>query len=354
MPDWTRSMQQTYGFYKVDPESWLDIEKLDTVKDCTIDYDSETATLGSGSFTLGEAIEECYLRVYLETYQDGRHEKEPLGTLLVMSPSSSFNGKSWSIKADGYTPLIELKEKYPPLGYTVMEEQNALEMAYTLIRENARAPIAQTTDSTAKIYEEYVANTEDTWLAYITDLLETVKYKFDIDAMGRILMAPQQDPTSLQPRATFNDDNSSILYAEIETEDDLYGIPNVVEIIYSNSDGYTTSRVVNDDPDSLTSTVRRGREIQYRETSPNISGNPSQEELDEYAETLLRNLSTLQKTITFTHGYQPVRVGDCVTLNYKAANIQNVKANIIRQSITCNGKACKIQETAIYTKKLWK
>ena len=46
MPDWSSSMQQTFEYYVVDPESWKDIKLLDTVKSCSITRDAEAETLG--------------------------------------------------------------------------------------------------------------------------------------------------------------------------------------------------------------------------------------------------------------------------------------------------------------------
>lgn len=47
------------------------------------------------------------------------------------------------------------------------------------------------------------------------------------------------------------------------------------------------------------------------------------------------------------------RLGDCVRLNYKAAGLTDVKAKVISQSITCES-GCPVEETAKYTKNLWR
>ena len=49
MVDWTKSMQQTFEYYIVDPSTWKDIKRLNNVKSCTIDRDSEAQTLGSAN-----------------------------------------------------------------------------------------------------------------------------------------------------------------------------------------------------------------------------------------------------------------------------------------------------------------
>ena len=107
MPDWLSSMQQTFEYYVVDSITWKDTKKLDTIISCSITRDLETETLGSATFKVSDFIGECYIRVYLITIQNGITEKHPLGTFLVQTPSTSFNGKVQSISMDAYTPLLE-------------------------------------------------------------------------------------------------------------------------------------------------------------------------------------------------------------------------------------------------------
>ena len=352
MPDWTSSMQQTFEYYVVDPESWKDIKLLDTVKSCSITRDAESETLGSASFDISESVGERYIRVYLVTIQNGIKEKYPLGTFLVQTPSSSFNGKTKDVVMDAYTPLLELKENQPPLGYTVLKNEDIMSIAYRLTRDSARAPVVET-ESKTKLFYDFVADPNDTWLSFLTDLIANAKYNFDLDEMGRILFSPRQDTASLQPVWTFDDGNSSILYPDMSMDHDLYGIPNVVEVIYSSGSNSYYAKVINDDPNSPTSTVSRGREIVYRVTDPDVIGDPTQNQIQEYAERLLRELSSLEYTVTYTHGYCPVRVGDCVRLNYERAGFTDIKAKVISQDISCE-PGCPVTEKAVFTTKLWR
>ena len=351
MADWLSSMQQTFEYYIVDPGTWKDIKKLDNVKSCTIKRDSEAETLGSATIDITESLGECYIRVYLITIQNGVKEKHPLGTFLVQTPSSTFNGKILSVTMDAYTPLLELKESPPPLGYSILKNENIMDIAYLLTREHARAPVVRT-DCDTTLYYDFVAETNDTWLTFLTDLIANEKYTFELDELGRILFSPKQDTASLQPVWTYTDDNSSILYPDLDMDHDLYGIPNVVEVIYSNGSGHYYSRVVNDDPNSPISTVNRGREIVYRVSDPDLIGDPTANQIDEYANQLLRELSTLEYTISYSHGYCPVRLGDCVRLNYTRAGLTNIKAKVISQSIKCES-GCPVSEKAVFTTKLW-
>lgn len=357
MPDWTASMEQYFEYYVVDPVSWKDTKRLDNVKSCTINRDLEAETLGSASFEITESVGECYIRVYMITIQNGLKERHPLGTFLVQTPSSSFNGKIRNVSMDAYTPLIELKEKQPALGSYIAKGENIMDIAYRLTREGVRAPVIKSS-SDKKLLYDFSSDPNDTSCSFLTDLILNANYTFSLDDLSRITFSPIQKTESLQPVWTYKDDGVSILYPDLNMDHDLYGVPNVVEVLYSNSYGSYYSRVSNDDKNSPISTVNRGREIIHRITNPDLAGvgkdvgNHTQEQIDEYAKQLLSDLSSLEYTISYSHGYCPVRVGDCVRINYAKAGLTNVKAKVISQSIKCE-PGCPVSEKAIFTTKLW-
>lgn len=388
MPNWTESMEQTFEFYTVDPKTWKDDERLNNIVSATINRDSSVETLGSATFDITESVGECYIRTYLVTVQNGIKEKYPLGTFLVQTPSSSFDGKIRSVSMDAYTPLLELKEKYPEIGHFIPKEDsitkkptNILNAAYDLMKRNsisvpAGAPSTQETieypymrapvihekidESNPKLELKsiFVSDPNETVLQYVTKLLSYGEYKLDLDEMGRVLFRKDQRSDRLQPRWTYDDSNSSILYPEITMDHDLYGIPNKVVVVYSTvNDKPIVAIAENNDENSPTSIPRRGRVIMHRETNPNLVGvttpELAQKQAQEYAEELLKKLSTVEYKLTYTHGYTPVRVGDCVRLNYERAGITDVKAKVISQTITCE-PGCPVSETAVFTKKLWR
>lgn len=352
MADWLSSMAQTFEYYVVDPGTWKDVKRLDNVISCSISRDSGAETLGSATIDVTNSIGECYIRVYLVTVQNGVREKHPLGTYLVQTPKSSFDGKIRSVSMEAYTPLLELKESPPPLGYSVAKGENIMSIAYKLTDEQTRAPVVEPRCEET-LYNDFVSNPSDTWITFLRDLIANAKYEFMLDEMGRVLFSPKQDTASLQPVWTFDDGNSSILQSNIDMEHDLYGIPNVVEVIYSKGSDYYYARVVNDDPNSPLSTVNRGREIIRRVTDPEFIGDPLKNQIQEYAEDLLRELSSVEYTISYTHAYCPVRVGDCVRINYKRSGLTGIKAKVISQSIKCE-PGCPVTEKAVFTTKLWR
>lgn len=234
MPDWTKSMEQTFEYYVVDPGTWCDKSQIKDIIQSSIEWDADADTLGSASFDVGSVLGECYVRTYLITIQNGIREKFPMGTFLVQTPKSSFDGRHQKVSIDAYTPLLELKEGIPPLGYSILKNGNVMSNAYKIISENMRAPVIKTA-SDDTLYNDFVANTSDTWLTFTKDLLSNAKYNLGLDEIGRVLFLPDQDAASLQPVWTYTDDNSSILYPDMSVEHDIYGIPNVVEVYYSGS-----------------------------------------------------------------------------------------------------------------------
>lgn len=166
-----------FEYYIVDPNTWKDVRMLTNVKSSTISRDDEADTLGSASINITELLEECYIRIYLITIQNGIKEKHSLGTFLVQTPSSSFDGKIRDVSLDAYTPLIELKENPPPLGYSLLKDDNIINEAYAIIRENCRAPVILTSSSKT-LQTNFIANTEDKWINYVNDLLAQADYHY--------------------------------------------------------------------------------------------------------------------------------------------------------------------------------
>ena len=355
MPDWKRSMQQTFEFYTVDPNTWGDKDRIRNINGCSISRDSTAETLGSATIDFIEIPNECYVRIYLITVQNGVTEKHPLATVLVQTPMTDFDGKVKKASVDAYTPLMELKENPPPLGFSLFKDDNIMDKTYKLTQENLRAPVVGV-ECSKTLNEDWVADPNEKWLSYLISLMSNANYSYALDEMGRILFSPDQDTASLQPVWTYDDGNSSILYPEISLDHDLFDIPNVIEVVYTDDAHEYKARVVNDDPNSPISTVNRGREITHRETNPTIvsggDGGATQQMVDDYAKKLLRDKSSVEYTLSYKHAYCGTRLGDCVRLNYERAGIKDVKAKIISQTINCT-PGCPVTEKAVFTTKLW-
>ena len=185
MPDWTKTMIQTFEYYTVDPKTWKDVKKLNCVTKSNISRDSEAETLGSANIDVTEGLNECYVRIYMVTSQNGITERFPFGTFLIQTPTTNFDGQSKSVSVDAYTPLLELKENPPPIGYTILKGENVMSYAYRLARDNTRTPVVEAIDAEI-LHSDFTANTDDTWLSFISDLAARAKNHIELDEIGRI------------------------------------------------------------------------------------------------------------------------------------------------------------------------
>lgn len=355
--DWTQPMKQTYEFYRVDSKTWQDAERVLDIDSCIITRDATVDTLGSGSFECINELEECYIRVYLIAEQNGRKHRICLGTLMVQTPEVSYDGKRTHLTMDGYTSLIELKNSMPPIGYAIREGHDLMNRAFRNTLDHCQAPVIEPGYSKT-LYSHFLANPDDTWFTFIKDLLANGESHFTVDEYGVISFALDEEINSATPVWVYCDDDKSILFQDIKDQRDLYNIPNVVEVVYSNGTSTFTGIARNDDENSITSTISRGREVVFRETNPNIpgdmTGDNAQQYIDAYAEKLLSNKSQLEHTITYRHGFCPaVKVGDGVIINYRAAGLINIKAKVISQNISCK-TGCEVEETAVYMTNTWR
>ena len=358
MPVWTESIQQTFEYWKVDPTSWNDTVKLDTVTMSTIDWDLTSDTLSSASIDMNFVEGEFYVRIYMITIQNGITEKHPMGTFLIQTPSKTTDGKVKTVTVDAYSPLTELKEDKPPIGFYIPKGTNIMDEAYKLAREHMRAPVIRTSCDEV-LHDDFVADPDDTWLDIIRDLIGNAKYELSLDEMGRVLFAPIQEVEALRPVIDYEDNDVSIIMPEFDIDLDLYAVPNTVEVTCSNGKQVFYHKAVNDDPNSLTSTVRRGRTILYRETDPKLLGDPTDDRIKEYTIQKLKELSTIDQAISYEHAYvkvddKPVRIGDGVSFHItREADLYNIRGKVISQSINCV-PGCPVSETAIYPVKLWR
>lgn len=371
--DWTKSMQQTFEFYTVDPNSWYDDQKLENIISCDLTHDLTSDKRGNASITITEALPESYIRTYLVVNQAGYMHKICLGTYLYMTSSDSFDGMKHNITMTGYTPMVELEEKLPPLGFHIVGITNrkhsgdapmVTDAIKDIVTTYTRCEIENRTVIQKPLLNDFVAGTNDNFLTVINNILNASslgQYILTVDEWGTIIVKDKPVLEDAIPTYIYTDDNSSILLPSLDTSDDIYGIPNVVEVLYTGDKRLPAIRVIvkNEDPTSIVSIPARGREIAKRFTITNIAApvNDYSEEavraqVTAQAERLLEAASTINKTISYSHGYCDVKVGDTVLINYERAGVTGIRAKVVSQRISCK-PGCQVDEQAVYTKKLW-
>lgn len=352
MIDWSRQMSQDFEYWKVNPNTWADSEKLDCINSCSLTYDSSAETVGTATFTSHKSLPECYVRVYLKAVQNGTEYRIPLGTNLVQTPSVKWDGYVRSASLNAYSPLVELKSNNPQIGYSIRKKKIISSMFNTLYRPNCRAPLATNYNSLKTLYSDFTAEDSDSWLSFFNSLLAYDDCYLSVDELGKVLVVKNEKLKALPVDYVFTDDNSSIVYPDSTDQADYYSIPNRVEVLYSDNNRYFFKRVENTDSKSELSIANRGRVVLYRETNPEFSGIPNATMIANYAKKLLKDKSTIKHELTIKHGYCGVGINQAVTLNLKRAGLIGIKGLITKQTITCE-KGLPVSSTIVYSEELW-
>ena len=336
-------MAVTYRYCAVDPATWVDNAAIEAVEESTIEYDLELATRGKMSLTSATDIGEQYIRCYMD---DGGAE-HCIGTFLAQTASAEHDGRIKRWKVDAYSPLLELKDDCPPLGYYAASGKDPVKEALSLANSHCRAPV-NIAESGQSLTEDFPAKVEENWLDFLTSLLSKYNHRLMVAPNGCVYAAPIRQERAMRHVFEYNDGNASIIQADITDERDLYGIPNVVEVVAPNG---MRSEARNENPDSMLSVQRRGRVIRLRETSPELPDGYTQDDVDGYAQRLMEAKSLVTHTVSFTHRYvRHVGVGDCVLLDFARAGI-HAPAIIRAESADCT-KDALVKTTATYTEVL--
>ena len=308
--DWTRGMEQEFLYYRVDPATWTDAERIEGVVRCSVDRDLSTDVLESAeleidSFDGGE----CWIRCYADFAQDGERYRSAVGTWLAQTPRRRLDGKTDTTEVRCYGSLHPLKEALCA-AYAAPKGTDAVAECARLLRAHGVAPV-EAPESGAKLSEHYVAPFGTPWLDVCRALAEAGGCELGVDGYGRVYVQPARTPLSRSVSWTFRDGQASVVSPGMTSERDWYGLPNVCIV----KAGRFVGRAANTSPYSPISTTSRGREVVLAVEDPDeLKSGASQAAADAVARKLLAEASTVERKVTFSHGYVPVALGDRVRL----------------------------------------
>lgn len=299
--DWNKGFEARYYGSFIDTDTWRDIERFEI-------------TGGEISRSTGELIEsadiECknyvsgerWVRIWLDARQNGQTDHIPMFTGLATSPTDSVNGNLVSNSLECYSVLKPLEDILLPLGWYAPTGSGKSLIKDLL--ESTPAP-AEVDDNVPVLKQNIIAESGETKLSMLNKILLALDWRIKITGDGRIRVCPFATDIS----AEYGLDNDSV--KPVFTRDyDWYKCPNVFRAIMNDQ----SAVAIDDSPDSLLSTVNRGREIWAEETSCNLSDG---ETLYEYASRRLKELQIVAKKIGYDRRFNPnVYVTDLIKFNY--------------------------------------
>ena len=350
MTDWYKGKQIDYEVREVDPATWRDAGQLAAAKEMEITRDDATDYReGIRLSVRGWSGAERYLRVYFLPTQYGETERVCLGTFLATRPRTAY-ATAMVHELTGYSPLKELSRGLLPRGYNAPAGSDAISFAANTCRRWCRAPVVRGA-ATHELAGVYAANDQDNPLSFVKGLLATAGMEPVVDTLGRIVFSPIRAAEALQPTWTFGDSpDGSIMFPEVTEEYAWFDVPNAVEIVFEGDGATIVGRADNYGAYSPVSRVARGYEAGLRE----IASDPavSQAAADAAAMRRLRELSSAERSISYRHGYCPVKLGDCIQMDYTRYALR-ARLLVRRQVISCASSSCTVDETGTWTERLF-
>lgn len=334
--DWNRGYSASYYANVVDPTTWRDTTRIEitggTVKRET-DGLMQSCDIDCVNYPQGV---EQYVRVYLDTKQEGDASHIALFTGLATSPDSDNEATLITNKVACYSVLKPCEDVMLQRGWYAPAGANGAELVEKLLRVTP-APVEIDQVEAPTLSQSIVAEDGENHLTMAHKILTALNWRMVIQGDGTIFLTPVAE----EPTETFNPIDRDIIEAPITVKADWYKCPNVFMAI----DDDLTAIARDDDPESMLSTdpEGRGREVWMHETNCDLADN---ETIAEYARRRLKEEQRYEITATYDRRFIPeVTASDIITLRYPAQGL-NGDFYVKSQSIEL-GYGAKVSEEVI-------
>jgi hypothetical protein len=264
--------------------------------------------------------------------QGGAKERVPLFTGIVSSPSRDIEGNAETRKLDCYSVLKVASDILLPLGWFAPARTKGGDLIKILLSD-LPCPV-ELDEGSPNIISSFVAGDSDSKLSVAQEIAEAINWQIKVNGDGSVRICPKP----LTIAGTFDNIENDIIETSVSDFRDIFNVPNVLRVNLQGS--AATAR--DDDPDSVYSTVSRGREIWQQETAKLAAG----ESLGEYAMRRLKELQNPSRKLDYTRRFQPdVDVNDLVSIIYPKQGIGDV-FRVQSQTIELS-HGSKVKEEAI-------
>jgi hypothetical protein len=310
--DWSKGFSAAYIMQTVDPATWRDTNVIQitggTIKR-ELTGKRESADVDCKGIEIGV---ERWVRIYLETQQDGASARTALFTGLATSPADEYEGNARSNTLSCYSVLKPCEDVALPLGWYAPQNANGAEVIRQLLSVTP-APVLVEADAPT-LSDHIIAESNENHLTMIDKILTAIDWRIQIDGDGTIHVEPK--PIDLV--ASFDPLENDMIETKVKVSADLYACPNV----YRATSGDVTGIARDEDPDSPLSIQNRGREVWKSESGVNLA---STESIAQYARRMLKQAQQVRKSASYTRRYMPnVRPSDLIRMGYPAQGLTGV------------------------------
>ena len=301
--DWSRGFFTEYYITAVDPATWRDINRIEitggsisrTASGLRHSADVDCTKFDSGS--------EKWIRIWLVAKQDEILTREALFTGLASVSAQSIDGNKRSYPLECYSVLKPAEDVLLPRGYFVGEGIDCAESIKTLL---SVTPAPVVIDDVAPVLKEpVIAESGENHLSMANRVLNTINWRLQISGDGTIHIGPMD----LTVKGSFGNYND-VVEPAVQLKADWFSCPNVFRA--TSGDRSVIAR--DDNPDSLLSTISRGREVWKEDSNVHLGDHES---LEEYAARRLSEEQSAAYSISYDRRYDPgINIGDIVNLDY--------------------------------------
>lgn len=289
----------------------------------TISCDSRADIGRAASLTINEIKDINYIderiKCFMEASTPRGWLKYPLGVFLISSPNRQNNGYRTMRDVECYDQSVILQEDKFTSRYYIPEGTIYTDVVTTIINGSGIINTRITSsDKTLSTDIEFEIGTSK--LDAVNKLLSAINYnRLWFDADGNACSEPYVLPAIRTVEETYETNEESIIRPGVTESLDIFNCPNVIVRYVENPDvGELKSTYINDNPESVLSTVNRGRNIVDIESVSDIA---DQATLNSYVQRVAVEKS-VYGTLTFNTATMPHHdILNCLMINNKDIGI---------------------------------
>ena len=333
--DWSRGYSASFYVMTIDPVTWRERYKIKV-----IDGNIKRALSGlrqSASLDISEQIEgvEQWVRIYMDTVQDGDYGHTPLFTGLATTPKRESNANLTERTVDVYSVLKPLDDIILQRGWYAYAGSSAESIISSLL-EATPAPV-EIYEPSPVLSTTIIAEEGDTYLSMLERVINACGWRIRILGTGTIQVCPY----STTPVARFDPLEYDAIQPPLTVDEDWYSAPNCYMAVSGNLSGVAKDNSA----DSPLSIINRGREVWRYEGSAKLS---NVETIAEYATRKLKEAQKVQMSVSYDRRYVPdVLPTDTIQLHYPGQKVDGLYA-IVSQNVKI-GYNCTTSESVFTT-----
>lgn len=272
--------------------TWAETGMVDNVDSVSVSRVADGNMLESGGLNVTGDFATDYYRIVMTAMQGGEVERVDVATLLFEVQKEDVDYGVSDYDVDGHSVLYPAEKTAVVTGEYAPAGSDGVLYAKNLLEGAINAPVEA--EGSFILTDHVVHELGSSVLEAVWAVLDAGGYIMQIDGRGVVHMRPK--PTD--PALVLDNARADMLMAGISSDVDLSDIPNRYVVI----DDANITVAVNDNPESIVSTVVRGYNVDYVDTSPVLVNTETR---GEYANRKLEENSVYKTTSTYKREYAP-------------------------------------------------